>query len=40
VAVAHKQFKELTRADYQRISKDIPVIMDIKGIVKNPSWRL
>ncbi|EIF51156.1 nucleotide sugar dehydrogenase [Sulfurovum sp. AR] len=40
VAVAHKQFKELTRADYEKISNVTPVIMDIKGIVKNPSWRL
>ncbi|WP_440067807.1 nucleotide sugar dehydrogenase [Tenacibaculum discolor] len=40
VAVAHKQFKELTENDYKRISKDRPVIMDIKGIVKNPNWRL
>lgn len=40
VAVAHKQFKELTENDYKKISKDTPVIMDIKGIVKNPNWRL
>ena len=40
VSVAHQQFKELTRADYERISKDVPVIMDIKGIVENPNWRL
>lgn len=40
VAVAHKQFKELTEKDYEKISKETPVIMDIKGIVKNPNWRL
>jgi UDP-N-acetyl-D-glucosamine/UDP-N-acetyl-D-galactosamine dehydrogenase len=40
VALAHKEFKELTEIDYKNISKDIPVIMDIKGIVKNPNWRL
>jgi len=40
VAVAHKEFKELTENDYNHISNDIPVIMDIKGIVKNPNWRL
>lgn len=40
VAVAHKQFKELTEKDYKKISKNAPVIMDIKGIVKNPNWRL
>lgn len=40
VAVAHKQFKELSQNDYQKISKDTSVIMDIKGIVEKPSWRL
>lgn len=40
VAVAHQQFKEFTDDDYASISKGIPVIMDIKGIVKNPNWRL
>jgi len=40
VAVAHKQFKELSQTDYDNISNGIPVIMDIKGIVKNPNWRL
>lgn len=40
VAVAHRQFKELTEKDYEKISKETPVIMDIKGIVKNPNWRL
>jgi UDP-N-acetyl-D-galactosamine dehydrogenase len=40
VAVAHKQFIELSEDDYKNISNDTPVIMDIKGIVPNPSWRL
>ena len=40
VAVAHKQFIALTEDDYKKISKDTPVIMDIKGIVPNPNWRL
>ena len=40
VAVAHKQFIELSEDDYRNISNDTPVIMDIKGIVPNPSWRL
>ena len=40
VAVAHKQFKELSSDDYSKISTNNPVIMDIKGIVENPSWRL
>ena len=40
VAVAHKEFKELKESDFQNISKGKPVIMDIKGIVNNPNWRL
>jgi UDP-N-acetyl-D-galactosamine dehydrogenase len=40
VAVAHKQFKILELEDYQKISKQTPIIIDVKGIVTNPSWRL
>ncbi len=40
VAVAHHQFKELTSNDYKNLSKGDPVIIDIKNIVTNPSWRL
>jgi UDP-N-acetyl-D-glucosamine/UDP-N-acetyl-D-galactosamine dehydrogenase len=39
-AVAHEQFIELSEDDYKSISNDTPVVMDIKGIVKNPTWRL
>jgi len=40
VAVAHKQFKDLDETIYKKLSNGTPVIMDIKGIVPNPSWRL
>ena len=40
VAVAHKQFIALTQDDYLHVSNENPVIIDIKGIVKNPTWRL
>lgn len=40
VAVAHHQFKALTDNDYKKLSKNEPVIIDIKNIVKTPSWRL
>tara|TARA_Y200000002_G_C22667353_1_gene658539 strand:+ start:362 stop:1633 length:1272 start_codon:yes stop_codon:yes gene_type:complete len=40
VAVSHKQFKKYNSDDYSRISTDIQVIMDIKNITKNPTWRL
>ena len=40
VAVAHKQFIELTEDDYKSISDGKELLIDIKGIVKNPTWRL
>ncbi len=40
VAVAHKQFMSLTERDFAGISQGLPIVMDIKGIVENPSWRL
>ncbi len=40
VAVAHSQFRELPREAYERISTPEPVLIDVKGIVENPTWRL
>ncbi len=40
LAVAHNQFKNLSIEDYHNISTDNPVIIDVKGIVPNPTWRL
>lgn len=40
VAVAHNQFIELKDEDYASVSEGSPVVIDIKGIVDNPSWRL
>ncbi|NQY25941.1 MAG: nucleotide sugar dehydrogenase [Piscirickettsiaceae bacterium] len=40
VAVGHGQFQELVMADYKKISKQLPVIIDVKGVVENPTWRL
>ncbi len=40
VAVGHKQFKQITMSDYQSISADEMVIIDVKNIVPEPSWRL
>ena len=40
VAVAHNQFIELKDEDYASISEGSPVVIDIKGVVDNPSWRL
>ena len=40
IAVGHKEFIALSEDDYKNISRPTPVMMDIKGIVPNPSWRL
>ena len=40
VALGHEKYKELTMKDYESMSTDKPIIIDIKGIVENPTWRL
>jgi len=40
VAVGHDKFKEITTAQYKSMSKGTPIVMDVKGIVENPTWRL
>jgi UDP-N-acetyl-D-galactosamine dehydrogenase len=40
VAVSHKQFKAYTTNDYEQLSNGEKVIIDIKNIVDNPTWRL
>jgi len=40
LAVAHKQFKVLDRIEYEKISTDEAVLIDVKGIIENPTWRL
>ncbi len=40
IAVGHKEFKSLSRDRYEAISSGEPVLIDIKGIVDNPTWRL
>ena len=40
VAVAHDKFKELKKEDYLSMSRGEPVIIDVKGIVDEPTWRL
>ena len=40
IAVGHKEFKVLKRSDYESISTEEPVLIDIKGIVEDPTWRL
>jgi UDP-N-acetyl-D-galactosamine dehydrogenase len=40
VAVKHKQFKVYTSENYSQLSNGQEVIIDIKNIVQNPTWRL
>nr|WP_321268070.1 nucleotide sugar dehydrogenase [uncultured Sulfurimonas sp.] len=40
VAVAHNHFVKLTQEDYHSISNGDEILIDIKGILKKPTWRL
>ena len=40
VAVSHKQFRAYTEDDYNLLSNGKKIIIDIKNIVHNPTWRL
>ena len=40
VAVGHDKFKEITQEEYVGLSNGSPILIDVKGIVKNPTWRL
>ncbi len=40
IAVGHDLFKGLKHNDFETISTEEPVLIDIKGIVENPTWRL
>jgi len=40
VAVAHNFFKEMPRENYDLISTEPPVIIDVKGVIEKPTWRL
>ena len=40
VAVAHDKFKEFDKKTYVGMSKGAPIVIDVKGIVEEPTWRL
>jgi len=40
VAVAHDKFKEITKEQYESMSRGEPIVIDVKGIVDEPTWRL
>ncbi len=40
VAVGHNEFKAITTEQYNSMSKSMPIVIDVKGVVENPTWRL
>jgi len=40
VAVGHDKFKDITTEQYQEMSNGEPIIIDVKGVVEKPTWRL
>jgi UDP-N-acetyl-D-galactosamine dehydrogenase len=40
VAVGHDKFKEISTEDYKSMSNGEAIIIDVKGIVEKPTWRL
>lgn len=40
VAVGHDKFKQITTEQYKSMSRGNPIVIDVKGIVENPTWRL
>jgi UDP-N-acetyl-D-galactosamine dehydrogenase len=40
VAVGHDEFKKITTEQYDNLSNGMPIIIDVKGIVQKPTWRL
>lgn len=40
VAVAHDEFKNRSQGDFEALLDENKIIIDIKGIIKNPTWRL
>ncbi|AXH09198.1 Vi polysaccharide biosynthesis protein VipA/TviB [Malaciobacter halophilus] len=40
VAVGHEQFKTISTEDYSSMSNKEAIVIDVKGIVEKPTWRL
>lgn len=40
VAVSHEKFKTLTKEEFDGLSNGKAIVVDVKGIVKDPTWRL
>jgi UDP-N-acetyl-D-galactosamine dehydrogenase len=40
IAVGHRQFKAVDQAGYETLCAGEPVLVDIKGVLQKPTWRL
>jgi UDP-N-acetyl-D-galactosamine dehydrogenase len=40
LAVGHSKFKEITKEEFEKITHETLVTIDVKGIMENPTWRL
>jgi UDP-N-acetyl-D-galactosamine dehydrogenase len=40
VTVGHDDFKQITQQEYENLIDGEKILIDVKGIVKNPTWRL
>jgi UDP-N-acetyl-D-galactosamine dehydrogenase len=40
VAVGHDDFKEISMTEHEGLSRGEPIVIDVKGIVEKPTWRL
>ncbi len=40
VAVGHDKFKQISKEQYESMSSGEPIVIDVKGIVAEPTWRL
>ncbi|MCK9472260.1 nucleotide sugar dehydrogenase [Sulfurimonas sp.] len=40
VAVGHDAFREITMEQFESMSNGEPIIIDVKGVVERPTWRL
>ena len=40
VAVGHDEFKSITQDKYESLSNGLSILIDVKGVVPNPTWRL
>lgn len=40
IAVGHEGFKDITTKEYESISNGKPIVIDVKGVAKEATWRL